>query len=201
MKHCRDPEDSDNSFLRAHDHGFLPGGLCVFHCQLSETRGPGHAAGLSPVVSHFPGAVVFHGLCHRQICGQAIQERVFFLWQWFKAGFLMMAVMSVLIFGARMFYFPGFRPWPPFWCSWAWNISWSISITGLWSRKRGNARDIESVDRVREILKQVPVAMEENLENIRERLMSPAREKSGTGCPSICPRCSISSIPIWTWMT
>jgi hypothetical protein len=102
----------------------------------------------------------------------------FFLWQWFKAGFLMMAGMSMLIFGARMFYFSRFQALAP-----------GLVLMGLEyimvrlyyrfvATKNGkNPQDVESVDRVREILKQVPVSMEENLENIRKRLMSPAREK------------------------
>jgi hypothetical protein len=102
----------------------------------------------------------------------------FLLWQWFKAGFLMMAAMSLLIFGARLFYYSRFQALGPVLVL----VGLEFILVHIYYRsfvaKNGSEpADVESVDRVRELLKQEPISMDVNLAVIRKKLMSPAREK------------------------
>jgi hypothetical protein len=102
----------------------------------------------------------------------------FFLWQWFKAGFVMMAVMSILIFGARLFYYSRFQALGPILVLMGLEfILVHIYYRAVVGENGGEPADVESVDKVREMLKQTPIPIEVNLDIIRKRLMSPAREK------------------------
>ncbi|MEE4364896.1 MAG: sugar transferase, partial [Desulfotignum sp.] len=106
------------------------------------------------------------------------QNEYFFLWQWFKAGFVMMAFMAVLIFGARLFYYSRLQALGPILVL----MGFEFFLVHFYYRSfiAGNNRnpaDVESVDKVREILKQDSIPAASNLDIIRERLMSPAREK------------------------
>jgi hypothetical protein len=106
------------------------------------------------------------------------QSVYFFLWQWFKAGFVMMAVMTVLIFGARLFYYSRLQALGPILVLMGLEfILVYMYYRSVIDRNGGEPADVESVDKVREILKQDPIPMELNLDIIRERLMSPSREK------------------------
>jgi hypothetical protein len=106
------------------------------------------------------------------------QSVYFFLWQWFKAGFVMMAAMSVLIFGARLFYYSRLQALGPILVL----VGLEFILVHIYFRyvingKHGEPTDVERVDKVREILKQDPIPMALNPDIIREKLMSPAREK------------------------
>lgn len=102
----------------------------------------------------------------------------FFSWQWIKAGGLMLATMAVLIFGVRLFYYSRFQALGPVLLL----VSLEFILVTIYYRKRIlqnglDEQDVESIDKVNEILKQEEIPLDVNMDIIRQKLMEPAREK------------------------
>ena len=106
-------------------------------------------------------------------------KSVYFLsWQWIKAGGLMMATMAALIFGARLFYYSRLQALGPILLL----VGLEIVLVQVYYRtrmakNREDEPDVESVDKVRQILTQEEIPKDVNLAFIRSKLMAPAREK------------------------
>jgi hypothetical protein len=100
----------------------------------------------------------------------------FFTWQWIKAGGLMLASMTVLIFGLRLFYFSRFQALGSIFMLTALEFI-MISFYYRISQGKTNEQDIESVDKVKNILKQDDISLDVDIDFIRQKLMEPAREK------------------------
>jgi len=100
----------------------------------------------------------------------------FFTWQWIKAGALMLAGMTVLIFGLRLFYFSRLQGLGPVVLLTVLEFI-MISFYYRISRGRKATPDIESVDTVKDMLRQDDIPLDVNIDIIRKKLMEPAREK------------------------
>lgn len=98
----------------------------------------------------------------------------FNLWQWLKAGFLMMAFTSVFIFGFRLFHYSRFQG---FGTVLLLMLMEMILITLYFWRKKGktSTKDIESIEAVKTILGQEVLPQAIDIEKIRQKLMEPAR--------------------------
>jgi len=102
----------------------------------------------------------------------------FFSWQWIKAGGLMLATMALLIFGVRLFYYSRFQALGPVLLL----VGLEFILVNIYYRKKiaqnGEAeQDVESIDKVKEILKQEEIPLDVNIDIVRQKLMEPAREK------------------------
>jgi len=100
----------------------------------------------------------------------------FFTWQWIKAGVLMLAVMSVLIFGLRLFEYSRFQSLGAILML----LVMEIIMISFYYRIRmvkENGQDIESADKVRNILKQDEISLDVDINFIRQKLNEPARKK------------------------
>jgi len=100
----------------------------------------------------------------------------FFIWQWLKAGFLILAMMSVLVFGLRLFQFSRFQAFG----SVCMLMVLEFLMTGVYFwllHGKETDRDIESVDKVKAILKQDAFPLNVDIDAIRNALMAPARNK------------------------
>lgn len=99
----------------------------------------------------------------------------FLIWQWVKAGGMMMATMTVLIFGLRLFYFSRFQALGPILVL----MVMELILIGLYHKMRQGKiidEDIESVDTVGNILKQDDIQLKFDIDVIRQKLMEPAPE-------------------------
>lgn len=104
------------------------------------------------------------------------QSVYFFAWQWIKAGGLMLLTMTVLIFGLRLFYFSRFQALGSILMMIMLEII-LISIYYRISQGKEGEQDIESVDKVRDILNQADIPLDVDIDIIRQKIMEPAREK------------------------
>ena len=110
----------------------------------------------------------FHGLNKKNM--------YFSLWQWLKAGILMLAATAVLVFGLRMFHYSRFQ-----------GFGTTVVLMGLEAlalvmyyagrKEKNTAPDIESVDQVRQILDQEPYDLNVDINALRRRLLQPANYK------------------------
>jgi hypothetical protein len=109
------------------------------------------------------------------------------LWQWIKAGVLILAFISVIVFGFRLFYFSRFQ------------VLGSILILIVleviflrlyfWLKIFSNdEQDIESIDRVKTILTQEKIPLDIDIEFIRKKLFEPARVSLGTSLAEKNPK-------------
>jgi len=100
----------------------------------------------------------------------------FFIWQWIKAGSLMLVFMTILIFGFRLFYLSRLQALGSILMLTALEF---IMISFYYKINQGekNEQDIESVRKVRSILKQEDIPLDVDIEIIRKKFMEPARAK------------------------
>ncbi|MFO7751217.1 MAG: sugar transferase [Desulfobacteraceae bacterium] len=103
----------------------------------------------------------------------------FFSWQWIKAGFIMLAVMSLLFFGARLFHFSRFQALGSIVILMALELI-LVNVYYRIVRVNGKESDIESVDFVKNVLEQEELPLDVDIDFIRKKLMEPAREKLRT---------------------
>ncbi len=102
----------------------------------------------------------------------------FHLWQWLKAGLIMLAIVSMLVFGLRLFHFSRFQGFGTI-------VLLMLLEAGLlavfFKRRKGAAEeeDIESLDKVRDVLGQEHLSMDVDIEALRQKLMEPARVEVG----------------------
>lgn len=100
----------------------------------------------------------------------------FYFWQWLKASIMMIAILSIVVFGFRLFYFPRFQVFG----SIILLITLEIIVLLLyrWSQDDDVKRsDIDSVETVKTILKQEKLSINLDIETIRQKLLEPARIK------------------------
>ena len=98
-----------------------------------------------------------------------------------KAVILVIAIMSILIFAFRLFYFSRIQIFGSL-------LMFSIFESALYysyfifSLKRENNRDIESIEGVKTLIKQKELTLEIDIEDIRSRLTKPIKEDLQAKC-------------------
>ncbi len=102
-------------------------------------------------------------------------EFYFALWQWLKAGLFMLATISVVVYGFRLFQFSRFQAYGTI------LVLMLIEMVFLklyyeWLRHKG-PDDIESIEEVQQLLNQEELKQETDLETIRKKLWEPVRRK------------------------
>jgi hypothetical protein len=100
----------------------------------------------------------------------------FYFWQWVKASILMVATLSIIVFGFRLFYFSRFQVFGSI------NLLIFLEIIVLliywWSQiEKKEPDDINSVETVKAILKQENIPLNIDIETIRKNFLGPARIK------------------------
>lgn len=110
----------------------------------------------------------FHGISQRNF--------YFTLWQWIKAGILMMAATAVLVFGLRMFHYSRLQGFGTIFVLLGLE---ALALIMYYARRKEKKiePDIESVDQVRRILEQEPYDLNVDIESVRRRLLEPANNK------------------------
>jgi len=96
------------------------------------------------------------------------------LWPWLKTVVLMVAMMSILVFGLRIFYFSRTQVFGTMLVL----LALEVLFVGLYFmvKKHGKAgRDIETIDDVKARLRQRPLPADMGREEIRRFLMTPVR--------------------------
>ncbi|MFP4573507.1 MAG: hypothetical protein ACLFNW_11105 [Desulfobacterales bacterium] len=95
-------------------------------------------------------------------------------WQWQKSGLIMLASLAVVVFAFRLFHFSRFQGFG--------TIGLLMILEALLlffmfagRKEKGEAKDIESVEQVRQVLDQEPVDTDIDIESIRQKLFAPAR--------------------------
>ena len=107
-------------------------------------------------------------------------------WQWEKAGLIMLASVAVVVYAFHLFHYSRFQGFG--------TVGLLMVLEGLMlsivlggRKKRAQEQDIESVAVVRQILDQAPVDMDIDIEAIRRRLLSPARNKLENRLNTLAP--------------
>ena len=100
----------------------------------------------------------------------------FYFWQWIKASIIMLAIISVTIYGFRLFYYSRFQIFGSFLFL---TIMEIIVLFCYWRSQKSNheIQDIESVEIVKNILKQETLSLNIDIELIRKKLLEPSRIK------------------------
>ena len=111
------------------------------------------------------------------------QKNLYFaMWQWIKAGILMLAVFGVLVFGFRLFSYSRAQGFGTLVVLMV--LEFMALVLYFSGRKHKKAApDIESPDTVRRILDQEAYDMKVDLEAMRQRMMAPCTEKLGRFIP------------------
>jgi len=100
---------------------------------------------------------------------------LFALWQWLKAIFFMVALISVAVYGFRLFQFSRFQAYGTVGALLCLEII-LLRVYFLW-RKDEQETDIESPDRVRQLLNQEELDIDIDHEQIRKILLESVRAK------------------------
>ncbi len=138
---------------------------------------------------HFDLLPVYDRLMVMQVvlgAGAAVATRKFYvtrqrnlyfaLWQWLKAGILMMAGTGVMVYGLRLFYYSRFQGFGTVVVLMALeNVALGLYFS---VRKQRKAEpDIESAGQVRQMLAQERYDLNVDIETVRQRLLRPAMYK------------------------
>ncbi len=99
----------------------------------------------------------------------------FSLWQWLKAGVFMLAMISVIVFGFRLFEFSRFQGFAPIVLLMLIEAVF-LKFYYLWYENK-NSRDIESVEEVRQLQNQENLHIDTDIDKLREKLLEPLRDK------------------------
>ncbi len=105
------------------------------------------------------------------------QKNLYFaVWQWLKAGMLMLAVTGVMVFGLRIFHYSRTQGFGTILLLMALEL---LALVVYFSarKEKKETRDIESVDQVKQILGQTDYDLHVDMETIRRQLMQPATHK------------------------
>ena len=111
----------------------------------------------------------------RKFVNQNFQSFGHGVWPWLKALFLMVAVLSVLLFGLRLFYFSRIQ------------ALGTILVLGIlelslyrlyFSRSRTDKKrgDAESPEEINAVLKQEALSLDVDVEKLRQNLLAPVRQ-------------------------
>ncbi len=104
------------------------------------------------------------------------QSIYFFAWQWIKAGGMMLAIMTILIFGLRLFAFSRFQALGSITLMVVLEII-LISFYYKITQYKETKQDIESFEKVKSILTQDDLPLDVNIDTIQQKMMEPARNK------------------------
>ncbi|MCP3874407.1 MAG: sugar transferase, partial [Desulfobacteraceae bacterium] len=104
------------------------------------------------------------------------QSIYFLVWQWIKAGGMMLVTMTILIFGLRLFAFSRFQALGSITLMVVLEII-LISFYYRITQDKETEQDIESVEKVKNILLQDDLPLDINIDIIRQKMMEPARNK------------------------
>lgn len=107
---------------------------------------------------------------------KANKNSYFFIWQWMKAGLLMLAMASVLVFGFRLFHYSRFQVFGTI----VLMMLMELIFLRFHFRPKSNENDdsdIESADKVRAMLQQEDFPLAVDIATVRQKLMEPARNK------------------------
>lgn len=97
-------------------------------------------------------------------------------WQWEKAGLMMLAGMAVVVYALRLFHYSRFQGFGS--VGLLMILESLLLAVVLGGRKqRTEGKDIESAEAARKVLDQAPIDVHIDFEAIRQRLLSPARNK------------------------
>jgi hypothetical protein len=99
----------------------------------------------------------------------------FLTWQWLKSGGLMLATMSVLIFGMRLFNYSRIQALGSILLLMVMEFALVVLYFRI-SKGKALEQDIESANKVKNILKQNDIPMDIDVDVIRQKLMTPARK-------------------------
>jgi lipopolysaccharide/colanic/teichoic acid biosynthesis glycosyltransferase len=113
-------------------------------------------------------------LATRKYVRRAYQNYYHGLWPWIKTAILMVVVMSVVVFGLRIFYFSRAQVFGTILVL----VILEVLFFGfyfIFKKQRKAGQDIESVDDVKVVLGQSKLPAEIDLEDIRRFLMEPVR--------------------------
>lgn len=97
------------------------------------------------------------------------------LWQWLKAGIFMLAMISVVVYGLRLFRFSRFQGFAPVLALMVIEAVF-LKIYLMWQAGR-KERDVESLDEVRQMIGQDDLDLEQDLYSLRLSLWEPVRDK------------------------
>lgn len=104
-----------------------------------------------------------------------IRHRNFYfaLWQWLKAGFLLMACTGVMVYGLRLFHYSRFQG---FGTVVMLMVLETVTLGVYFSTRKSweTESDIESADQMRKALAQEHYDLNVDIETVRKRLMRPA---------------------------
>jgi hypothetical protein len=100
----------------------------------------------------------------------------FYFWQWVKASIIMLATVSVVVFGFRLFYYSRFQIFGSILFL---TIMEIIVLFCYWRNQKSKKeiQDIESVEIVKNILNQETLPLNIDIELIRKKLLEPSRIK------------------------
>jgi hypothetical protein len=96
--------------------------------------------------------------------------------QWIKAGGIMLALVAVVVFSFRLFYFSRFQSFGTI-CILMCYEALALRLYFLWRRGEAQSEDIESFDDVKKILGQEKLALDVDIEVLRQKLFEPVRDK------------------------
>jgi len=100
----------------------------------------------------------------------------FYFWQWIKASILMVSILSILVYGLRLFYFSRFQVFGTILA--LINIEMIVLFIYWWIRiEKQKHDDIDSVEKVRSIIGQEDIPLNVDIEALRKELIGPARFK------------------------
>lgn len=119
------------------------------------------------------------------------QHRNFYfsLWQWIKANGLMAAVLAVLFFGFNLLSYSRAHAFGTILIMMALETLLLVLYYIFTKKTRNGEKDIETIDQVRKAIHQEPIDVEIDFEAVRQRLMSPVRQRVqsriGQGYPGV----------------
>ena len=116
----------------------------------------------------------------KKFSGPVNKTFFFSFWQWEKAGFLMLASTAATVYGLRLFQYSRFQGFGTI-CLYMVVESVLLSFYFAYRRESAQEQDIESIDHVKKILDQKPFDLNLDLEEIRGKLLAPARDKLKAG--------------------
>lgn len=108
--------------------------------------------------------------------GKSEKSYYFLLAQWLKAGGIMLAIVSIAVFGLRLFYFSRFQSYGSILILLFLEVL-MLRLFVLWRRNNARNNDIESLEKVKKVLSQESLFLDVDVETIRQRLLEPIRDK------------------------
>jgi hypothetical protein len=119
---------------------------------------------------------LFSGLITKKYVIPADRTAYDVFWQWEKACLIMLASVAVVVYAFHLFHYSRFQGFGTVVILMI-TEGMLLSVVLGGRKKRELEQDIESVAVVRQILDQAPVDMDIDIEAIRRKLLSPARNK------------------------